>query len=60
MEQTVLELKEVIWERLEAEKAGQEAQLKEHEALVALQMEDITRKRDETRGKLMKIQPDSA
>jgi hypothetical protein len=53
-------LKEVIWERLEAERAGQEIQLKEHEALIASQMEEITRKRDETRAKLMKIQPDSA
>jgi hypothetical protein len=48
-------LNEIIWERLEAERSGQEAQLKEHEALVALQMEENTRRKDETRGKLLKI-----
>ena len=31
LEQTVLELKEVIWERLEQEKSGLEMQQREHE-----------------------------
>ncbi len=32
----------------------------EHQANVALQMEENTRRKDEARAKLLKIQPDSA
>jgi hypothetical protein len=53
-------LKEVIWKSLEAERTGKEVQLQEHQAVVALQMEENTRRKDEARGKLLKIQPDSA
>ena len=56
----MLELKEVIWRSLEAETTGKEDYLQEHHAVVAVQMEENTRRKDEARAKLLKIQPDSA
>ena len=53
-------MNEVIWKSLEAERVGKEVQLQEHQAVVALQMEENTRRKDEARAKLFKIQPDSA
>ena len=55
LEQTVLELNEIIWERLDQERAGLEAQQREHEENIKIQMEDNTSRKNEMRSKLMTL-----
>jgi dynein light intermediate chain len=56
LEQTVADLKEVIWEKLEQEKAGLEAQQLEHEEAKRAQIEDNHKRKEEMKAKLLTTQ----
>ena len=60
LEDEVLQLKEVIWERLDQERGGIEAQQKHHQEEVQGALDITNARKDEMRGKLLKLQPDAA
>ena len=55
-----MQLKEVIWDRLEQERASIEAHQKQHQEDIANAMVGNNSRKDEMKAKLMKLLPDSA